>query len=259
MIASLANPSLKASGSEGPGPSFVVAVPIFPGSNCEHDTQYALVQVGAETVFVHHSDKALPAETAAIYIPGGFAHGDYLRAGAIARFSPITAAIGRAGADGMPVLGVCNGFQILCEMGLLPGALAPNTQGRFLCRDVHVKVENIATPFSRAMVLNQVLRIPINHRQGRYFADDATLRHLADNGQILFRYCDAAGMVDESDLVHNPNGSIMAIAGVTNENGNVVGMMPHPERAIESRLGSADGRPVLESLVGGSSPGAERE
>lgn len=230
----------------------IVAVPIIPGTNCEHDVAHSLRLAGAEPVFCHHTDKALPADTVAVYVPGGFAYGDYLRAGAIARFTPVVDAIGRVAADGMPVLGVCNGFQILCEAGLLPGALARNASARFLCQQVNVRVETAGTPFTHALRPGVVLRIPINHGEGCYTADDGTLRDLEANNQILLRYCTDDGQVLPDDRAWNPNGSMQAIAGVTNIAGNVAGMMPHPERACEALLGSQDGRGILSSLVSAS-------
>jgi len=227
----------------------LIAIPVVPGVNTELDSEYAVAACGGEAAFVHHRDAALPAETAAVWLPGGFAYGDYLRPGAIARFAPIFDAIGRAAASGMAVLGVCNGFQMLCEAGLLPGALARNVGARFLCRDAHVRVETAATPVTHRLRPGHVLRIPINHGEGNYTADAATLDRLEARNQVLLRYCDAGGSVDDDDRRSNPNGSLRSIAGVTNEAGNVCGMMPHPERAIEALLGSADGRPLVESLV----------
>ncbi|MCC7078199.1 MAG: phosphoribosylformylglycinamidine synthase subunit PurQ [Acidimicrobiia bacterium] len=227
----------------------LVAIPIIPGVNCEHDVAHAVRIAGGRSAFIHHTDRALPAETGAVYIPGGFAYGDYLRAGAIARFTPVVEAVARAAADGMPVLGVCNGFQVLCEAGLLPGALARNVGVRFLCQDVHVRLETAGTPASHRLKAGNVLRIPINHGEGCFTAPAEVLDLLETRNQILVRYCAADGTVDPADPVSNPNGSLRAIAGVTNPSGNVAGMMPHPERACEAILGSADGRPIVESLV----------
>jgi phosphoribosylformylglycinamidine synthase len=229
--------------------SGLVAIPVIPGVNCEHDVAYAVGLAGGDPAFIHHTEKVLPAETRAVYVPGGFSYGDYLRAGAIARFAPVVAAIGRAAADGMPVLGVCNGFQILCEAGLLPGALARNIGLRFLCQDVHVRVETGGTPVTHRLKAGNVLRIPINHGEGCYTAPPEVLDRLESGNQVLLRYCRPDGTVDPDDRVSNPNGSLRAIAGVTNEAGNVAGMMPHPERACEAVLGSVDGGPIIESLV----------
>lgn len=227
----------------------LVAIPIIPGVNCEHDVAHAVRIAGGRSAFLHHEERALPAETGAVYIPGGFAYGDYLRAGAIARFAPVVEAIGRAAADGMPVLGVCNGFQVLCEAGLLPGALARNIDVRFLCQDVHVRLETAGTPMSHRLKAGNILRVPINHGEGCFTAPDSVLDALEAHNQILLRYCSRDGTVDPDDRASNPNGSLRAIAGITNTSGNVAGMMPHPERACEAILGSADGRPIVESLV----------
>lgn len=233
----------------------LVAIPVIPGMNCELDAQHAVREVGGDTAFVHHRDTTLPTGTTAVFLPGGFSYGDYLRAGAIARFAPVMDAVARAAADGMPVLGVCNGFQVLCEAGLLPGALARNVSARFICRDVHLRVETTRSPVTATLQVGDVVRVPMNHGEGCYSADDATLDALEAAGQVLARYCAADGTVDEGDLATNPNGSMRAIAGVTNAAGNVAGMMPHPERAIEALLGSADGRPFVESLVAAGNGG----
>jgi phosphoribosylformylglycinamidine synthase subunit PurQ / glutaminase len=194
---------------------------------------------------VWHEDTDL-SRFDALVLPGGFAHGDYLRAGAIARFSPVMQAVARAAADGKPVLGICNGFQVLVEAGLLPGAMLRNQGLRFLCRDVHLRVENADTRFTRACYPGQILRMPIAHNEGAYFADTATLAQMEARGQVLLRYCDAEGHVTPEA---NPNGSVQNIAGISNEAGNVFGLMPHPERASEPLLGSADGRLLFESLL----------
>lgn len=227
-----------------------VAIPVFPGSNCEHDVASAIREVGGEAVLVHHRETELPAGTTAVIVPGGFAHGDYLRPGAIARFSPIMAAVADAArVDGLPVLGICNGFQVLCEAGLLPGALAKNAGLRFLCREVHLVVEHAEGPFTHRYAPGAVLRMPINHFEGCYSADPDTLTELEVEGRVLLRYCAPDGTADPDDPVTNPNGSLRAIAGVTNADGNVAGMMPHPERAAEAILGSTDGRLLFESLL----------
>ena len=224
-----------------------VAVLRFPGSNCDQDCLRTLRDTfGAEAEPVWHKDTSVRGFDA-IIVPGGFSYGDYLRCGAIARYSPVMRAVADEAARGTPVLGICNGFQILCEAGLLPGALVRNRGLHFICRQTHLRLENNTSPFTRAGSVGEILRIPIAHGEGCYFADDATLRVLEDNNRIAFRYCDAAGTVSASS---NPNGSLQNIAGILNERGNVLGLMPHPERACEERLGSANGRLIFESLLG---------
>jgi phosphoribosylformylglycinamidine synthase len=226
---------------------------VFPGTNCDADTLWVLrdvLQQPAEAVW--HEDTDL-ARFDAVILPGGFAHGDYLRAGAIARFSPVMSAVREHAAAGKPVLGICNGFQVLVEAGLLPGAMQRNTGHRFLCKDVHLRVENPDTRFTSACRPGQVLRLPIAHNEGAYYADPETLARMNARGQVLLRYCDAAGRVTPEA---NPNGSLENIAGICNDAGNVFGLMPHPERAAEPLLGSADGRLIFESLL--QSAGAER-
>jgi len=221
-------------------------VVVFPGSNCDHDAFYALGEVLRQPVdFIWHQSEDLSGFDAVI-LPGGFSYGDYLRTGAIARFSPVMRAVERFARSGGLVLGICNGFQILCEAGLLPGALMRNRGLRFICRHVHVRVESSATPFTSFATPGQVLRIPIAHADGNYVCDDATLADLQRHDQIVFRYCAPDGRVDPAA---NPNGSLDAIAGVCNRERNVLGLMPHPERAAESILGSTDGLTVLRSLV----------
>jgi phosphoribosylformylglycinamidine synthase subunit PurQ / glutaminase len=221
-------------------------VVVFPGSNCDHDASYVLGEVLRQPVdFIWHQSEDLSGFDAVI-LPGGFSYGDYLRTGAIARFSPVMRSIERFARSGGLVLGICNGFQILCEAGLLPGALMRNRGLRFVCRHVHIRVENIATPFTSSAIPGQVLRIPIAHADGNYFCDDATLADLQRNDQIVFRYCAPDAGIDPAA---NPNGSLDAIAGVCNRERNVLGLMPHPERAAESILGSTDGLVVLRSLV----------
>jgi phosphoribosylformylglycinamidine synthase I len=221
-------------------------VVVFPGSNCDHDALYAVNEVLHESAaFVWHQSQDLSGLDAVI-LPGGFSYGDYLRTGAIARFSPVMSAVARFARSGGLVLGVCNGFQILCEAGLLPGALMRNQGLRFICRHVHVRVETTATPFTSAAHAGQVLRLPIAHADGNYVCDAATLAELKRNGQIVFRYCAPDARIDPAA---NPNGSLDAIAGVCNRERNVMGMMPHPERAVEAALGSTDGLVVLRSLV----------
>lgn len=219
---------------------------VFPGSNCDHDAYHALKHIlGADVRFLWHKSNDLE-DSDIIILPGGFSYGDYLRCGSIARFSPIMREVVRFAHRGGFVLGVCNGFQILTEAGLLPGALLRNSSLKFCCREVHLKVENSETPFTSAFVHGAIIRIPIAHGEGNYFTDDDTLKALEDNGQVVFRYCDDAG---EASLGSNPNGSRNNIAGIVNAQGNVLGMMPHPERAVEALLGSTDGLGVFESLL----------
>jgi len=219
---------------------------IFPGSNCDHDAFWTIQQVAKQPVtFLWHESHDLQG-CDAIIVPGGFAYGDYLRTGAIAKFSPVMESVRKFADGGGLVLGICNGFQILCEAGLLPGALMRNRGLRFICRHVHIRVESAATPFTSSGVQGQVLRIPIAHADGNYVCEDATLGELQRNDQIVFRYCAADGRIDPAE---NPNGSLDAIAGVCNRERNVLGLMPHPERADEAVLGSTDGLVVLRSLV----------
>jgi phosphoribosylformylglycinamidine synthase len=222
------------------------AVVVFPGSNCDADTYHALNDVTGETVdYIWHQSKDITGYDCVV-LPGGFSYGDYLRAGAIARFSPVMQAVAAHAERGGLVLGICNGFQILCEAGLLPGALHRNASLRFRCHNVYIKVENEKTPFTNLAAPGQVLQIPIAHGEGNYFADLNTLHDLEENGQVVFRYCDAAGNVSPSA---NPNGSANNIAGICNKAGNVVGMMPHPERNADVLLGNADGQIVLRSIM----------
>jgi phosphoribosylformylglycinamidine synthase I len=221
-------------------------VVVFPGSNCDHDALHAVGDVLKQPVeFIWHQSENLSGFDAVI-LPGGFSYGDYLRTGAIARFSPVMRAVEKFARAGGLVLGICNGFQILCEAGLLPGALMRNTGLRFICRHVHIRVETQATPFTSDVQAGQVLRIPIAHADGNYVCDDATLAELRRHDQIVFRYCAPDGSLDPAA---NPNGSREAIAGVCNLQRNVLGMMPHPERAVESVLGSTDGLVVFRSLI----------
>ena len=222
------------------------AVVVFPGSNCDHDAYHAVKHVlGQEAAFVWHKDASLGGADAVI-LPGGFSYGDYLRSGAIARFSPVMGEVARFAAAGGPVLGVCNGFQVLLEARLLPGGMRRNRQLKFICQHVHVRVEQTDTPFTGNARAGQVLRLPIAHGEGNYYADAETLAALEANRQIVFRYTAPDG---ELDAAWNVNGSTGAIAGLCNAARNVVGLMPHPERACESALGSADGLVVLESAV----------
>ncbi len=220
----------------------------FPGSNCDQDCVLALNDIpGASADFVWHKDTSLVGFDAVV-IPGGFSYGDYLRCGAIARFSPIMKSLKEFAASGGPVLGICNGFQILCESGLLPGALVRNRDLHFLCKHVNLLVEQHDTRFTNATWTGQILNIPIAHGEGCYFADDETLAQLRTNGQVLLRYCDAQGNISDAA---NPNGSRENIAGIRNEAGNVFGLMPHPERACDPQLGSIDGLSIFQSILKG--------
>jgi phosphoribosylformylglycinamidine synthase len=222
------------------------AVVVFPGSNCDHDAYHAARHVlGHEARFVWHKETSL-AGADVVILPGGFSHGDYLRTGAIARFSPIMARVIEFARAGGPVLGVCNGFQILLECGLLPGAMLRNRDVRFHCEFVGVRVERTDTPFTRLARAGQVLKLPIAHGEGNYYADPAALQALESAGRVVFRYASAEGDVTDDA---NPNGSVHNIAGICSEGRNVVGLMPHPERACESPLGSADGLVLFESVV----------
>jgi phosphoribosylformylglycinamidine synthase len=227
-----------------------IGVVVFPGSNCDRDTLHALDLAGAEPVALWHESATLEG-VAAVILPGGFAYGDYLRAGVIARFSPVMRAVAAFAEEGGLVLGICNGFQVLAEAGLVPGALLRNRQLRFLGRDVHIAAERLDTPFTRALAAaGRPLRMPIAHGEGCYFADASTLDGLEADRQVLFRYVSAAGeRAGEDDRDANPNGSLRAIAGVLNAGGNVAGLMPHPERASESILGSDAGAGIIRSLV----------
>ncbi len=221
-------------------------VVVFPGSNCDHDAWYALGKVLHQPVeFLWHQSEEINGFDA-ILLPGGFSFGDYLRTGAIARFSPVMRAVKKFARAGGLVLGVCNGFQILCEAGLLPGVLQRNAGLRFVCRQVHVRVEMTDTPFTASAKSGQVLQMPIAHGDGNYFCDPATLADLEHNHQIVFRYTTPDG---REDAAANPNGSLANIAGVCNLERNVMGLMPHPERAVEAALGSADGLVILRSLI----------
>ncbi|BFU96159.1 MAG: Phosphoribosylformylglycinamidine synthase 1 [Nitrospira sp.] len=223
-----------------------IGVLVFPGSNCDHDCRHVLEDVlGQSVAMVWHKD-ALPVGLDAVVIPGGFSYGDYLRTGAIARFSPVMTAVKEFAAKGGLVLGICNGFQILLEAGLLPGAMLRNRGLHFVCRDVFVRVENAATPFTSACTPGQVLRIPIAHAEGSYYTDPVTLAGLQANAQVVFRYCTEDGRVTPES---NPNGSLDDIAGIRNAEGNVLGMMPHPERCTEALLGNEDGRMIFASML----------
>ena len=221
-------------------------VVVFPGSNCDHDAWYALGEVLHQPVeFLWHQSEEMNGFDA-ILLPGGVSYGDYLRTGAIARFSPVMRAVEKFARGGGLVLGICNGFQILCEAGLLPGALVRNAGLRFICRPVHIRVETTDTPFTASARRGQVLEMPIAHADGNYFCDAATLAELERSQQIVFRYTTPDG---REDAAANPNGSLANIAGISNRDRNVMGLMPHPDRAVETALDSADGLVILRSLI----------
>jgi phosphoribosylformylglycinamidine synthase subunit PurQ / glutaminase len=218
----------------------------FPGSNCDQDCIHVVRHVlGQDAVYLWHKDTDLQ-NVDCVMVPGGFSYGDYLRCGAIARFAPMLRSVKEFAAKGGPVIGICNGFQILLESGMLPGAMQRNRSLQFRCEEVRLRVENTRSPFLSKAAKGQVLRIPIAHGEGNYFADAATLESLNQNGQVAFRYCDASGNISDEA---NPNGSLENIAGITNKEGNVLGMMPHPERASELILGSEDGRLLFDSVL----------
>jgi phosphoribosylformylglycinamidine synthase len=222
------------------------AVVVFPGSNCDHDAYHAARHVlGQEAQFVWHKETSLGGADVVI-LPGGFSHGDYLRTGAIARFSPIMQTVAEFARKGGPVLGICNGFQVLLEAGMLPGAMLRNRDLKFHCEHVYVRVEHVDTPFTVRAAEGQVLQIPIAHGEGNYFAGPDVIADLERSRRIVFRYCDAQGRVTDEA---NPNGSIANIAGICSEGRNVVGLMPHPERACEPVLGSGDGLVLFESVL----------
>ncbi len=220
-----------------------VGVLQFPGTNCEYDTQYAFEKLGAEVEIIWHKDTAIAKDTDLVVVAGGFSYGDYLRSGAIAKFSPIMKAIGEYASKGGRVLGICNGFQILTESRLLPGALKRNEHLHFISKHHHLKVQNNDNDFLKLLEVGEIVNIPIAHHDGNYYIDEDGLKSLQDNNQILLTYCDENG--NES----NPNGSVASIAGVCNENKNVFGLMPHPERAMEKLLGSDDGVKMLEGFL----------
>ena len=222
------------------------AVIVFPGSNCDRDIKVAIEQsTGKSCAMIWHRETELP-DLDFIAVPGGFSYGDYLRSGAVAARSPVMRAVKEKADAGVPVLGVCNGFQILTETGMLPGVLMRNATLKFICKDVDLRVEEADTVFTRAYQKGQIVRIPIAHADGNYFADPDTLKELEDNGRVAFRYCTSAGqVVDEA----NPNGSLNNIAGILNAKRNVLGMMPHPERLADAQLGGTDGRPMFDGLV----------
>jgi len=223
-----------------------VGVVVFPGSNCDHDLFHVLGKVvGFQAEFLWHKEHDLKG-CDAVCIPGGFSYGDYLRCGAIARFSPIMREVEGFVRKGNPVLGICNGFQVLTEAHLLPGVLRPNRSLKFICDYTYLKVENLKTPFTKSTSASKILKVPIAHGEGNYFIDAEGLARLEGEGQVVFRYTDAEGQVNDAA---NPNGSLNNIAGICNEQGNVVGMMPHPERVSENLLGSEDGKKIFESLL----------
>jgi phosphoribosylformylglycinamidine synthase I len=222
------------------------SVVVFPGSNCDRDVKVAIEKItGAKVNMLWHADTAVP-QTDLIVLPGGFAYGDYLRTGAMAAHSPIMRDVVAKAKAGTPVLGICNGFQVLCESGLLPGVLMRNASLKFVCRDVYIKVEHTDTPFTKVYARGEIIRIPVAHGDGNYFADAATLDALETEGRVVFRYVDRTG---EATSASNPNGSQRNIAGICDERRRVVGLMPHPERLFEPLLGGTDGRKMFESVV----------
>jgi phosphoribosylformylglycinamidine synthase I len=219
---------------------------VFPGSNCDHDCYHVVHRIlEQEAEFVWHKEEKISGIDCLI-LPGGFSYGDYLRTGAIAKFSPVMQAVQDFAKKGGLVIGICNGFQILLETGLLPGAMKQNNSLKFICKDVYLAVDNSSTPFTNLLEGEDVVRVPIAHADGNYYADDETLNRLNENNQVVFRYANINGKVEDDS---NPNGSRENIAGIINENGNVLGMMPHPERCAEDILGNRDGRKIFESIV----------
>jgi phosphoribosylformylglycinamidine synthase subunit PurQ / glutaminase len=224
-----------------------IGVLVFPGSNCDHDTYHVIAELAQQpAAFLWHDSPSLE-NCDAILVPGGFAYGDYLRTGAIARFSPVMQSVKKFADEGGPVLGICNGFQILCEAGLLPGALMRNAGLRYICKQVHLRTETTDRPFTQTLKPGEVLQMPIGHMEGNYFCDAATLDRLRGEDRVAFRYATPAGEITSEA---NPNGSLDNIAGILNEGRNVLGMMPHPDRSSEALLGSADGFKIFQSLVG---------
>ncbi|MGC8594257.1 MAG: phosphoribosylformylglycinamidine synthase subunit PurQ [Candidatus Kryptoniota bacterium] len=225
---------------------YKIGVVVFPGSNCDHDAYHAFGKIlGQNVEFLWHKDTTVD-QCNVIVLPGGFSYGDYLRSGAIARFSPIMNAVSQFARRGGMVIGICNGFQVLVEAGLLPGALLRNSNLKFVCKYINLRVETTTTPFTSSLKEGQVLRMPIAHGDGNFYADEDTLKDLEDHGQIVFRYSTFGGEITPES---NPNGSVMNIAGIVNRNRNILGMMPHPERAAEKILGSEDGMLVLNSVL----------
>jgi phosphoribosylformylglycinamidine synthase subunit PurQ / glutaminase len=221
-------------------------VVVFPGSNCDHDSQYVAESIlGQESRLIWHKESSL-GDVDVVILPGGFSYGDYLRCGALARFSPIMKDVVRFANSGGIVFGICNGFQVLVEAGLLPGVLLRNDSLKFVCKPVNLRVENTGTLFTSQCRKGEILEIPIAHGDGNYFTDDDTLKRLEDGNQVVFRYCDPSGVLTGDS---NPNGSISNIAGIINEQGNILGMMPHPERASDPALHHTDGRKIFDSIV----------
>jgi phosphoribosylformylglycinamidine synthase len=223
-----------------------IGIVVFPGSNCDHDAHYVAETImGQEARLIWHKEASI-GDVDVVILPGGFSYGDYLRCGAIARFSPVMKDVVRFANNGGLVIGICNGFQVLTEAGLLPGVLLRNKSLLFICKYLHLRVENVNTKFTNKCEPGDVLEIPIAHGEGNYFTDPETLKRIEDNQQVVFRYCDRSGrLTDEA----NPNGSINSIAGIINETGNVLGMMPHPERASDHVLKHTDGRKIFESII----------
>ncbi|KWT89822.1 phosphoribosylformylglycinamidine synthase subunit PurQ [Candidatus Magnetominusculus xianensis] len=224
------------------------AIVVFPGSNCDHDCYHAVKHViGRPARFLWHKETVIDKDIKCVVLPGGFSHGDYLRAGALARFSPIIKAVTDFAKDGGFVVGICNGFQILLESGLLPGAMLRNRALKFICKDVFVRAANVKkTPFTATYTEGRVIRLPIAHAEGNYYADAGTIDELKTHNQIIFNYCDKDGNISDEA---NPNGALLNIAGISNKQGNVLGMMPHPERASEEILGNSDGRALFQSIA----------
>ncbi len=222
------------------------SITVFPGSNCDHDCEYSVGEIMGQPVeMIWHKDTDLKKPDCVV-VPGGFSYGDYLRTGAIARFSPVLKSVADFAAQGGLVIGICNGFQILCEAGLLPGALIRNKSLQFICQNVYMRVEQTKTPFTSACKPGQVLKLPIAHGEGNYFSDPEGMKKLEDKGSIVVRYCDPQGaLTDEA----NPNGSLQSVAGICNENRNVFGLMPHPDRSCEDALGSHDGLYIWQSIL----------
>mgnify|MGYP000932913006 CR=1 FL=1 len=222
-------------------------VVVFPGSNCDHDAFYSTsVNAGAEAVYIWHKDTSIPNDIDCIILPGGFSYGDYLRCGAIAKFSPVMREVINFANKGGYVLGICNGFQILTESALLPGTLLRNRKLAFACKDVFIKTMNNSSAYTSLLIVNEILRIPIAHGEGNYFAEPETIAELEDTNRIIFKYCDNTGAINDES---NPNGSLNNIAGIINEKGNVLGMMPHPERCCDSILVNTDGLKIFNSLI----------
>ncbi|MBX3042848.1 MAG: phosphoribosylformylglycinamidine synthase subunit PurQ [Candidatus Kapabacteria bacterium] len=222
-------------------------VVVFPGSNCDHDAFYAVSgNAGYDVEYLWHKDSSIPSDIDCIILPGGFSYGDYLRCGAIARFSPVMNEVIKFADSGKYVIGICNGFQILTESGLLPGTLLKNNNLKFICKDVYLKVENNNTDFTHQYSEFQIIRIPIAHGEGNYFAETDVINKLEDNNQVIFRYSSPDG---EINMENNPNGSINNIAGIISKNGNVLGMMPHPERYSDNLLGCNDGIDIFNSIA----------